>query len=125
MIGFGIDQIQAEYVAEIKLRNINKEFILNRLKETESLEKEIAELEATLGSEKKVQALICKELEQVAQKYGKERKTTLVYDHELQQEPDDEPENDYPVTVFLSREGYFKKITAQSLPLMSRQRLPW
>ena len=96
MIGFGIDQIQAEYVAEIKLRNINKEFILNRLKETESLEQEIAELEATLGSEKKVQALICKELEQVAQKYGKERKTTLVYDHELQQEPDDEPENDYP-----------------------------
>ena len=90
MIGFGIDQVQAEYVAEIKLRNINKEFILNRLKETESLEKEIADLEATLGSEKKVQALICKELEQVAQKYGKARKTTLVYDHELQQEPDDE-----------------------------------
>ena len=122
MIGFGIDQIQAEYVAEIKLRNINKEFILNRLKETESLEKEIAELEATLGSEKKVQALICKELEQVAQKYGKERKTTLVYDHELQQEPDDEPENDYPVTVFLSREGYFKKITAQSLRMSGEQK---
>ena len=120
MIGFGIDQIQAEYVAEIKLRNINKEFILNRL--TESLEKEIAELEATLGSEKKVQALICKELEQVAQKYGKERKTTLVYDHELQQEPDDEPENDYPVTVFLSREGYFKKITPQSLRMSGEQR---
>ena len=108
MIGFGIDQIQAEYVAEIKLRNINKEFILNRLKETESLEK--------------VQALICKELEQVAQKYGKERKTTLVYDHELQQEPDDEPENDYPVTVFLSREGYFKKITAQSLRMSGEQK---
>ena len=122
MIGFGIDQIQAEYVAEIKLRNINKEFILNRLKETESLEKEIAELEATLGSEKKVQALICKELEQVAQKYGKERKTTLVYDHELQQESDDEPENDYPVTVFLSREGYFKKITAQSLRMSGEQK---
>ena len=122
MIGFGIDQIQAEYVAEIRLRNINKEFILNRLKETESLEKEIAELEATLGSEKKVQALICKELEQVAQKYGKERKTTLVYDHELQQEPDDEPENDYPVTVFLSREGYFKKITAQSLRMSGEQK---
>ena len=122
MIGFGIDQVQAEYVAEIKLRNINKEFILNRLKETESLEKEIADLEATLGSEKKVQALICKELEQVAQKYGKARKTTLVYDHELQQEPDDEPENDYPVTVFLSREGYFKKITAQSLRMSGEQK---
>ena len=122
MIGFGIDQVQAEYVAEIKLRNINKEFILNRLKETESLEKEIADLEATLGSEKKVQALICKELEQVAQKYGKERRTTLVYDHELPQEPDDEPENDYPVTVFLSREGYFKKITPQSLRMSGEQR---
>ena len=122
MIGFGIDQVQAEYVAEIKLRNINKEFILNRLKETESLEKEIADLEATLGSEKKVQALICKELEQVVQKYGKERRTTLVYDHELPQEPDDEPENDYPVTVFLSREGYFKKITAQSLRMSGEQK---
>ena len=122
MIGFGIDQVQAEYVAEIRLRNINKEFILNRLKETESLEKEIADLEATLGSEKKVQALICKELEQVAQKYGRERKTTLVYDHELQQEPDDEPENDYPVTVFVSREGYFKKITAQSLRMSGEQK---
>ena len=75
-----------------------------------------------LGSEKKVQALICKELEQVAQKYGKARKTTLVYDHELQQEPDDEPENDYPVTVFLSREGYFKKITAQSLRMSGEQK---
>ena len=122
MIVFGIDQVQAEYVAEIKLRSINKEFILNRLKETESLEKEIADLEATLGSEKKVQALICKELEQVAQKYGKERRTTLVYDHELPQEPDDEPENDYPVTVFLSREGYFKKITAQSLRMSGEQK---
>ena len=69
-----------------------------------------------------MQALICKELEQVAQKYGKERKTTLVYDHELQQEPDDEPENDYPVTVFLSREGYFKKITAQSLRMSGEQK---
>ena len=92
------------------------------MKETESLEKEIADLEATLGSEKKVQALICKELEQVAQKYGKERRTTLVYDHELPQEPDDEPENDYPVTVFLSREGYFKKITAQSLRMSGEQK---
>ena len=90
--------------------------------QVEQLKAKIAELEATLGSEKKVQALICKELEQVAQKYGKERKTTLVYDHELQQEPDDEPENDYPVTVFLSREGYFKKITAQSLRMSGEQK---
>ncbi len=122
MIGFGIDQVQAEYVAEIKLRNINKEFILNRLKETDSLEQEIAELESTLGSEKKVQALICRELEQVAQKYGKERRTTLVYDHEIAEAEDEEPENNYPVTVFLSREGYFKKITAQSLRMSGEQK---
>ena len=122
MIGFGIDQVQAEYVAEIKLRNINKEFILNRLKETDSLEQEIAELESTLGSEKKVQALICRELEQVAQKYGKERRTTLVYDHEIAEADDEEPENNYPVTVFLSREGYFKKITAQSLRMSGEQK---
>ena len=122
MIGFGIDQVQAEYVAEIKLRNINKEFILNRLKETDSLEQEIAELESTLGSEKKVQALICRELEQVAQKYGKERRTTLVYDHEVAEADDEEPENNYPVTVFLSREGYFKKITAQSLRMSGEQK---
>ena len=122
MIGFGIDQVQAEYVAEIRLRNINKEFILNRLKETDALEREIADLEATLGSEKKVKSLICKELEQVAQKYGQPRKTTLVYDHELQQVEDDEPENDYPVTVFVSREGYFKKITAQSLRMSGEQK---
>ena len=122
MIGFGIDQVQAEYVAEIRLRNINKEFILNRLKETDALEREIADLEATLGSEKKVKSLICKELEQVAQKYGQPRKTTLVYDHELQQSEDDEPENDYPVTVFVSREGYFKKITAQSLRMSGEQK---
>ena len=122
MIGFGIDQVQAEYVAEIKLRNINKEFILNRLKETDSLEKEIADLEATLASEKKVQALICKELDEVARKYGKERKTTLVYDHEIAEPDDDEPENDYPVTVFVSREGYFKKITAQSLRMSGEQK---
>ena len=122
MIGFGIDQVQAEYVAEIKLRNINKEFILTRLKETESLEKEISDLEATLASEKKVQALICKELDTVAQKYGRERRTTLVYDHEIAEPDDDEPENDYPVTVFVSREGYFKKITAQSLRMSGEQK---
>ena len=83
MIGFGIDQVQAEYVAEIKLRNINKEFLLNRLQETESLEREIAELEELLGSEKKIKAVICKELDAVSSKYGQPRKTQLVYDHEL------------------------------------------
>ena len=121
MIGFGIDQIQAEYVAEIKLRNINKEFLLNRLQETESLEKEIAELEELLGSDKKIKAVICKELDSVAQKYGQPRKTQLIFDHEL--ELPDEPEvPDYPVTVFISREGYFKKITPQSLRMSGEQK---
>ena len=83
MIGFGIDQVQAEYVAEIKLRNINKEFLLNRIQETDSLEHEIAELEDLLGSERKIRNVICKELEQVAKKYGQDRKTGIVYDHQI------------------------------------------
>ena len=121
MIGFGIDQVQAEYVAEIRLRNINKEFLLNRLQETESLEREIAELEELLGSEKKIKAVICKELDAVSSKYGQPRKTQLVYDHELNV-PDEPDMPDYPVTVFSSREGYFKKITPQSLRMSGEQK---
>ena len=121
MIGFGIDQVQAEYVAEIKLRNINKEFLLNRLQETDSLEKEIAELEDLLGSDKKIKAVICKELEAVSAKYGQPRKTLLIFDHE-QEEPDEPDVPDYPVTVFISREGYFKKITPQSLRMSGEQK---
>ena len=121
MIGFGIDQVQAEYVAEIRLRNINKEFLLNRLQETESLEREIAELEELLGSEKKIKAVICKELDAVSSKYGQPRKTQLVYDHELEL-PDEPDMPDYPVTVFISREGYFKKITPQSLRMSGEQK---
>ena len=121
MIGFGIDQVQAEYVAEIKLRNINMEFLLNRLQETESLEREIAELEELLGSEKKIKAVICKELDAVSSKYGQPRKTQLVYDHELNV-PDEPDMPDYPVTVFISREGYFKKITPQSLRMSGEQK---
>ena len=121
MIGFGIDQVQAEYVAEIKLRNINKEFLLNRLQETDSLEKEIAELEDLLGSDKKIKAVICKELEAVSAKYGQPRKTLLIFDHE-QEEPDEPDVPDYPVTAFISREGYFKKITPQSLRMSGEQK---
>ena len=121
MIGFGIDQVQAEYVAEIKLRNINKEFLLNRLQETDSLEKEIAELEELLGSDKKIKAVICKELEAVSAKYGQPRKTLLIFDHE-QEEPDEPDVPDYPVTAFISREGYFKKITPQSLRMSGEQK---
>ena len=121
MIGFGIDEIQANFVAEIKLRNINKEYILKKLEETSELEKEIAELDALLKSERKLRDVIVKELKAVADKYGKERMTTLVYDHE--DAPDEEPDvPDYPVTIFVSREGYFKKITPQSLRMASEQK---
>ena len=122
MIGFGIDEVQAEYVAEIKLRNINKEYILKRLNETEDLEKEIEDLEKTLKSEARIKSIIVKELETVAQKYGQERKTGLIYDRVVydEEEADDTP--DYPVTVFVSREGYFKKITPQSLRMSGEQK---
>ena len=124
MIGFGIDQVQAEFVAEIKLRNINKEYILKRLQDTESLEQEIAELTDILGSEKKIRQIIVKELKAVADKYGKDRKTTLVFEHQLAAEAEPEDETpDYPVTVFVSRGGYFKKITPQSLRMSGEQKL--
>jgi len=121
MIGFGIDEIQANFVAEIKLRNINKEFILNKLSETDELEREIADLEDTLKSERRIRAIISRELDSVAEKYGQPRKTELVFDHELPEETEEEPE-DYPVTVFFSREGYFKKITPASLRMSGEQK---
>ena len=123
MIGFGIDEIQANYVAEIKLRNINKEYILKQTKAIDELEKEIAELLDTLGSSRKLKTVIIKELQQVAEKYGKERKTEIVYET-AQVEEEDEAEQvpDYPVTVFVSKEGYLKKITAQSLRMSGEQK---
>jgi len=123
MIGFGIDQPQAEFVAEIKLRNINKEYILKRTQDIEGLEKEIGGLEALLGSDRRVRAVIVRELEDVADKYGQPRRTGLVYGAELEDagEPDETP--DYPVTLFVSREGYFKKITPQSLRMSGEQKL--
>ncbi len=123
MIGFGIDEIQANYVAEIKLRNINKEYILRQTKAISELEKEIAELQATLNSNRKLQNVIISELKQVAQKYGQPRKTEILYD--LAQEEDEDEEElipDYPVTIFVSKEGYFKKITAQSLRMSGEQK---
>ena len=122
MIGFGIDQVQAEFVAEIKLRNINKEYILKRIADTEALAKEIEELQEILGSEKKIRDIIVKELKAVADKYGQPRRTALVHAGELTLEAPEEDVPDYPVTVFLSREGYFKKITAQSLRMSSEQK---
>jgi len=122
MIGFGIDEIQAEYVAEIKLRNINKEYILKRTDEINRLEQEIKELQDIHNSEDKVRDIIVIELEDVMKKYGQERKTGIVYDDTSLQYNEDEQEEDYPVTVFLSREGYFKKITPQSLRMNSEQK---
>ena len=122
MIGFGIDEVQAEYVAEIKLRNINKEYILKRTQEVDSLEREIAELEELLRSEKKLRNVIIKELDAVAEKYGKERKTGIASDSGEPAAEEEETIPDYPVTVFVSREGYFKKITPQSLRMSGEQR---
>ena len=122
MIGFGIDQIQAEYVAEIKLRNINREYILKRLEETEALQSEIEDLEDILSRPSRVKKLIVDELSEVRKKYAQERKTGIVYDFERAAEPEEEPETQYPVTVFLSRDGYFKKITPQSLRMSGEQK---
>ena len=123
MIGFGIDEIQANFVAEIKLRNINKEYILKQTKAIDELEREIAELLDTLGSSRKLKNVIIKELQQVAEKYGKPRKTEIIYET-AQVEEEDEAEQvpDYPVTVFVSKEGYLKKITAQSLRMSGEQK---
>ncbi len=122
MIGFGIDRQQAEFVADIKLRNINREYILRRTQEVEELEQEIAELDALLQSEKKLRGVIVKELNAIAEKYGEPRRTGILYDS-VSYEPDDEPETpDYPVSVFVSREGYFKKITPKSLRMADEQK---
>ena len=123
MIGFGIDEIQANYVAEIKLRNINKEYILKQTKAISELEKEIADLNATLKSHAKLQKLIISELQHVSEKFGQPRKTEIVYES-AQAEPEDEEEDipDYPVTLFVSKEGYMKKITAQSLRMSGEQK---
>ena len=123
MIGFGIDEVQANYVAEIKLRNINKEYILKQTRAISDLEKEIADLQDTLASSRKLKNVIIKELQQVSEKYGKPRMTQIVYETgELAPEEEEEPIPDYPVTVFLSREGYLKKITAQSLRMSGEQK---
>ena len=123
MIGFGIDSVQAEYVAEIKLRHLNREYILNRTKEIEQLRKDIAEMEDILGDVKKIRRIMIDELKRVAEKYGQPRRT-LFYD--TADEPAGETEDDtpdYPVHLFLSAEGYFKKITPQSLRMSSEQKL--
>ena len=122
MIGFGIDQIQAEYVAEIKLRNINKEYILKRVNETAALQDEIADLEDTLNDPRRVKKIIVEELNAVAKKYGEPRRTAIVYGHEIEVYQEEAETEEYPVHIFLSREGYFKKITPQSLRMSGEQK---
>ncbi len=122
MIGFGIDQIQAEYVAEIKLRNINKEYILKRVNETAALQDEIADLEDTLNDPRRVKKILVDELCAVAKKYGEPRRTTIVYGDDLPVYQEETEVEEYPVHVFLSREGYLKKITPASLRMSSEQK---
>ena len=122
MVGFGIDQIQAEYVAEIKLRNINREYILRRTAETEELEKDIADLEDVLQSRRRVRNIIIDELKAINKKYPVPRRSSIVYASEVESDDEEEQVEDYPVTLFLSREGYFKKITPQSLRMSGEQK---
>ena len=122
MIGFGIDQLQAEYVAEIKLRNINKEYILKRVAETETLQDEIADLEDTLRQSRRIRKIIIDELTAVRKKYAVPRRTEIIYDHEVEEYNEEEMVEEYPVHIFLSREGYFKKITPQSLRMSGEQK---
>ena len=123
MIGFGIDQLQAEYVADIKLRNINKEYILKRIEEVAGLEEEIADLQDIVNNPGRIKKIIVSELSAVKKKYAAPRRTEIIYDYQSaspQEEEDETP--DYPVHVFCSREGYFKKITPQSLRMSSEQK---
>ncbi len=122
MIGFGIDEVQAEFVAEIKLRNINRGYILRRTSETEELEKDIADLEDLLGSRRRIRGVITDELRQIIKKYSAPRRTSIVYIDEIEQYSEDDSAEDYDVMLFLSHDGYFKKITPQSLRMASEQK---
>lgn len=123
MIGFGIDEIQAEYVAEIKLRHLNREYILKRTQETSELEQEIARLQELMESRAKIQSVIIAELKEVEKKYGQPRRTQLVYASDLEVAEPEQEIDDYPVHLFFTREGYFKKITPQSLRMSGEQKL--
>ena len=120
MNGFKIDEIQAEFVAEMKLRNINKEYILKRTDEITSLEKDIADLSDLAGSDRRIKSVIINELKAVKKKYGMERRTSII--NEAIEYTGEDSAPDYPVTVFLSQHGYFKKITPQSLRMSGEQK---
>ena len=123
MIGFGIDEKQADYVAEIKLRHLNREYILERTRETENLEKQIASLEQTLADRSKILAVIADELREIAKKYGKPRRSLIVYEDTVREEEAADQVENYPVTLFITKDGYFKKITPQSLRMSGEQKL--
>lgn len=123
MIGFGIDEVQAEFVAEIKLRHLNREYILKRTEEIAQLEKDIAELQSILDSKAKVKSIIIAELTEVTKKYGQPRRSMLVYPDEIEEYSEEEEVPDYPVNLFFTKEGYFKKITPASLRMSSEQKL--
>ncbi|MBO7519697.1 MAG: topoisomerase IV, partial [Clostridia bacterium] len=123
MIGFGIDEIQAEYVAEIKLRHLNREYILKRLEDIEQLQKTIEEMQSILDSRAKIKRIILDELTEVIKKYGAERKTAIVAAGDDDTQVTDEVIDSSPVTLFFTRDGYFKKITPQSLRMSGEQKL--
>lgn len=123
MVGFGIDEPQAEYVAEIKLRHINREYILKRTQETDELTADIAEMEEILNSPKKIDKVIISELKEVSEKYAQPRRTMFLYDVAEDVEIEEEQPEGYPVNVFFTREGYFKQITPKSLRMSGEQKL--
>ncbi|MBQ9460963.1 MAG: topoisomerase IV [Clostridia bacterium] len=123
MEGFGIDELQAEYVAEIKLRHLNREYILRHTNDISQLEKDIAELESVLGSSKKIKAIIIKELENIIKKYAQPRRSMIIYADDIVEDEVEEDVPDYPVNLFFTKEGYFKKITPLSLRMGGEQKL--
>lgn len=123
MIGFGIDKIQAEYVAEIKLRHLNREYILKRTADIEQLRKDIEDMEDILSSKSRVKKIIIAELKEVAEKYDKPRRTEIIFADVEEDDEEIEEIPDYPVTLFFTKEGYFKKITPQSLRMSGEQKL--
>ena len=124
MIGFGIDQVQAEYVAEIKLRHLNREYILKRLNDVEELEKTVADLEETMKSKARIRRIIIEELQTVSKRYSQPRRTEIIYATDIEEaEEEEESVADYPCTLFFTRDGYFKKITPQSLRMSGEHKL--
>ena len=123
MIGFGIDEPQAEFIADIRLRNLNRRYILNKVDETEQLAAEIREIEATLADKAKFSKIIIDQLAEISKKYGRPRRSDIIFEDEIEEYVEQQHVEDYPVTLFLTRDGYFKKITPQSLRMSGEHKL--